>query len=33
MTLNLRSSLSLLGIRKACAGFRNVPDAPSVAEN
>jgi hypothetical protein len=33
MMLNLRSSLSLLGIRKACAGFRNVPDAPSVAEN
>jgi len=29
--LVVRSFPSLVGIRKACAGFRNVQDAPSVA--
>lgn len=33
LALGVRSLPSLLGIRKACAGFRNVPDAPSVAAN
>jgi len=31
--LVVRSFPSLLGIRKACAGFRNVQDAPTVAAN
>ena len=31
MKLSMRSLPQLLGIRKACAGFRNVPDAPSGA--
>jgi hypothetical protein len=33
LMFSVRSSPSLLGIRKACAGFRNVPDAPPVAAN
>jgi hypothetical protein len=33
LTLSVRSLPSLLGIRKACAGFRNVQDAPPVAAN
>lgn len=33
LKLSVRSLPSLLGIRKACAGFRNVKDAPPVAAN
>jgi Protein of unknown function (DUF2652) len=33
LKLSVRSLPSLLGIRKACAGFRNVQDAPPVAAN
>ena len=31
LTLVVRSLPSLLGMRKACAGFRNVPDAPPIS--
>jgi hypothetical protein len=33
LKLSVRSLPTLLGIRKACAGFRNVQDAPPVAVN
>lgn len=33
LTLSVRSLPSLLGIKKPCAGFRNVQDAPPVAAN
>ena len=33
LMLSMRSLPSLIGIRKACAGFRNVPDVPSVVAN
>jgi hypothetical protein len=33
LKFGVRSLPSLLGIRHACAGFRNVPDAPSFAGN
>ena len=31
--LSVRSLPEMLGLRKACLGFRNVPDAPPLASH